>query len=101
MTWEATVDGANPADGAVDVCAMFEAEVDRLPTPDAIPVVSTGVDPSNVTGPGTLVGFKLHLRGCRRLPTPLHLDVVRAGRHGRRRGNAAAEPVFRHTGGRN
>ena len=43
----------------VDVCGMFEAEVDNLPTPDAIPVVSTNTTPTNVSGP-TLAGFKLH-----------------------------------------
>ena len=47
--------------GEVDVCAMFEEEVDRLPTPDAIPVVSTNAAPSNVeTGAAILAGFKLH-----------------------------------------
>ena len=43
----------------VDVCAMFNEEVDALPTPEAIAVVSTNAIPSNVDGP-TLVGFKLY-----------------------------------------
>ena len=47
----------------VDVCAMFEAEVDRLPTPDAVPVLtSTGdsTEQSNIVDTQlTLAGFNL------------------------------------------
>jgi hypothetical protein len=45
----------------VDVCAMFDEEVDRLPMPMVIPVVSTNTTPTNVAG-NTLVGFKLHFK---------------------------------------
>ena len=66
MSWQATVDGDNPADGAVDVCAMFEAEVDRLPTPKAVPVVTRAADvtaASNLSGP-SLWGFNLDYDGA-------------------------------------
>ena len=46
----------------VDVCAMFEAEVDRLPTPDAVPVLTTEADSSQsniVAAQLTLAGFNL------------------------------------------
>jgi len=54
MSWEAMEQ--------VDVCGMFEEEVDRLPTPEAIPMTITTTQrdaQSNVTGI-TLAGFNLH-----------------------------------------
>ena len=47
----------------VDVCAMFEEEVDRLPTPDAVPVLTTEADATEqsniVDAELTLAGFNL------------------------------------------
>ena len=50
----------------VDVCAMFEEEVDSLPTPDAVPIVTTTAEvgaQSNLTGP-SLAGFDLDYDGA-------------------------------------
>ena len=63
MSWEAMEQ--------VDVCAMFEAEVDRLPTPETIAVTTTATDSaaqSNLenTDGITLAGFNLHVREGRR-----------------------------------
>ena len=64
MSWQATVDGDNPADGAVDVCAMFEDEVARLPTPTAVAVATTEAEvtgASNLTEE-SLAGFNLNFK---------------------------------------
>ncbi|MYB32299.1 MAG: hypothetical protein F4Y20_07220, partial [Acidobacteria bacterium] len=54
MSWEAMEQ--------VDVCGMFEEEVDRLPTPEVVPMTITTTQrdaQSNLTGI-TLAGFNLH-----------------------------------------
>ena len=58
MSWEAMAQ--------VDVCAMFEEEVARLPTPEAVAVVTREADvtaASNLTGP-SLWGFNLDYDGA-------------------------------------
>ena len=58
MTWEAMEQ--------VDVCGMFREEVDRLPTPKAVPVVTDSNDTdaqSNLAGI-TLAGFYLDYDGA-------------------------------------
>ena len=54
MSWEASE--------MVDVCGMFEEEVDNLPTPEAIAVTTSSTDTTNQSNLDgiTLAGFNLH-----------------------------------------